>query len=130
MSAPARTVAMFSVYLFITGLSFLFIPNVVLPLFGFQATTEVWIRVLGLLVMIVGSYYLYCARCEFRPFLRATVLGRVAFCMGLVTLALFDAGGPMLVLFGSVDLAGALWTGLSLRAESSNAIRVGNSVAR
>src|SRR5512145_1822899 len=83
MSAPARTLALFSIYMFVTGLAFLFMPNVVLPVFGFQATSEAWIRVLGLLVTITGGYYLYCARCEARPFFQATVFGRVAFCIGL-----------------------------------------------
>jgi hypothetical protein len=121
MSAPARTVAIFSVYMFTTGLAFLFIPNAVLPLFGFQATAEVWIRVLGLLVMIVGGYYLYCARCEVRPFFQASVFGRVAFCIGLITLAFLGLGSPMLIAFGLIDLTGAVWTGLSLRRKVDSA---------
>jgi hypothetical protein len=116
MSTPARTVAVFGVYMLVVGLSFIFIPNIVLPLFGFGITTEIWIRVLGLLVMIVGIYYLSCARNEIQSFFQVSVFGRVAFCIGLVTLAFLNVGASTLIVFGLIDLAGAVWTWRSLRA--------------
>jgi hypothetical protein len=116
MSTPARTIMIFGIYVVITGLAFFLLPNMVLPLLGFATTTEVWIRVMGLLGAILGAYYLYCARHEALPFFRATVYGRVAFFIGLTALALRGLGGPMLIVFGLIDLVGAVWTGLSLRA--------------
>jgi hypothetical protein len=111
----------FGIYIFVVGLSFIFIPNLVLPLFGFATTTEVWIRVLGLLTTILGTYYLYCAYHNLRLFFRATVFGRMAFCVGLITLAVLGLGGPMLIILGLIDLMGAVWTGLSLRVSESSA---------
>ena len=119
MSNPARSITVFGVYLAITGLSFIFIPNIVLPLLGFQPTTEVWIRVVGLLAAILGGYFLYAVRYDDLRFFRATVYARIAFFTGMTLFALLGLASPLLVLFGLIDLAGATWTWVSLRAYSS-----------
>ena len=121
MSNPARSITVFGVYLILSGLSFMTLPNIVLPLLGFQATTEVWIRVVGLLAAILGGYFLYSVRCDDRHFYRATVFARLAFFSGVTLFALLGLGSPLLVLFGLVDLAGASWTWLALRASPAPA---------
>jgi hypothetical protein len=105
----------FGIYLAIAGLLFIFIPNIILPLFGFPATTDVWIRVVGLLAVILSLYFLYSVRYADRHFFRASVFGRVVFCTGLITFAFLGLGSPMLIVFGLIDLSGATWTWLSLR---------------
>lgn len=119
MSNSARSILVFGIYLIVSGLSFIFIPNVVLPLFGFAATTEVWIRMVGLLAAILGMYFLYSVRHDDRLFFRATIYARLIFFGGVAAFALSGWGSPMLVLFGLIDLAGAAWTWLSLRAEAA-----------
>lgn len=74
MSSAARSITVFGVYLAAVGLSFFFIPNLVLPLVGLPTTTEVWIRLTGLLTAILGMYFLYGVRYEDRQFFRATIL--------------------------------------------------------
>lgn len=119
MSNPARSITVFGIYLAISGLSFVLIPNTILPLFGFPTTTEVWIRVVGLLASILGIYFLYSVRHDDHHFFRATVLGRIVFCIGVITFALLGWGSPLLIVFGLIDLAGAAWTWFSLRAEAA-----------
>jgi membrane-bound ClpP family serine protease len=111
----ARSIAVFGIYLALSGLAFIFIPNVILPLFGFAATAEVWIRVVGLLAAILGFYFLYSVRHADHHFFRATVYARLMFFTGLVLFALLSWGSPMLVAFGLIDLAGAAWTRVALR---------------
>ncbi len=113
---PALSVTVFGFYLVGVGLSFVLTPNLLLPLFGFPTTTEVWVRIVGLLSAILGTYFLYCARHDQRYFFQATVFCRILFSLGLVAFALLGLGGPMLILFGLIDLAGAAWTALALRA--------------
>jgi hypothetical protein len=115
MSNPARSITVFGIYLALSGLSFMAIPNIVLPLLGFAATSEVWIRVVGLLAAILGGYFLYSVRYDDRHFFRATVYARLAFFSGVTLFAILGLGSPLLVLFGLIDLAGATWTWLSLR---------------
>jgi hypothetical protein len=116
MSRAAVSLFAFAVYLFVLGAFLLIAPNVLLGVFGFEPTTEVWVRVVGMLVVFLGYYYLSAARGEVAAFMRWTAQARP---FVIVFFAVFVALGwakPVLILFGAVDLAGAVWTHLALRA--------------
>lgn len=119
MLNAARSITVFGIYLALSGLSFMFLPNIILPLFGFAQTGEVWIRMVGLLALILGFYFLYSVRHADHYFFRATITARLMFFSGLALFAILGWGSPMLVAFGLIDLAGAAWTWLSLRAAPS-----------
>ena len=110
------SIVVWGVYAIVVGLAFLFFPNMVLPLFGLPTTTEVWVRVVGLLVTIIGVYYFYCGRNNAVPFFRITVLGRFMVLIGLTALAVLDMSEPSIILFGIIDTGGAIWTWWALRA--------------
>jgi hypothetical protein len=97
------------------GLGLLFIPNLILGLFGYPPTQEIWIRMLGLLTFCAGTLYFYCGLTDQTGFFRISVPERLVFCLGTVTLVLFLQADWRLALVGSVDLLGALWTGMTLR---------------
>ncbi|SRR5258706_421820 len=115
MSNLARSIMVFGIYLLLAGLSLIFIPNIVLPWLGFPTTTEVWIRVTGLLTTNVGMYFLYSVRHDDRHFYRATLYARLIFFAGVTLFVIFKQGSPLLILFGLIDLAGAAWTWTALR---------------
>ena len=94
------------------------VPNALLSLFGFPHTSEVWIRVVGMLVTILGFYYFAAGRQDQRGFFVATLYGRSSVLLFFVVFVLLDLAPPSLILFGVIDALGALWTGLCLRAES------------
>ncbi len=119
MNKPAKSVLIFGLYEFVLGLVLLLIPNLLLPLFGFRPTSEPWIRVVGMMELILAYYYIQGARGEMRPLLRWTVHERSFAFVCLITLVALGLAAPMLALFGLVDLAGALWTGLALRGSRS-----------
>ena len=118
MSRAAMSVLVWGVYLIFAGLGFLLMPNFVLPLFRLPATTEAWVRVAGLLAAIVGMYYVNCARWNVVPFFRLTVAGRLLFMAGSIGLVASGLIGPSFLLIGALDTLGAIWTWLSLRAET------------
>jgi len=118
MSRAAISVLVWGVYLVFAGLGFLFMPNVVLPLFGFATTTESWVRVVGLLATIIGVYYFYCARWNVVPFFRLTVGGRLMFMAGSIGLVVMGIASPSLLIIGGLDTIGAIWTWLMLRSET------------
>ena len=127
MSKAAKSILVFGIYLAVTGLGFLVIPNTLLALFGFSFTNEPWIHVVGLLVLILGYYYIQAAREEVDPLFRWSLYCRPAGFVVFTTLVVLGLAKPMLILFGVIDLLGALWTGLALR--SSQAHRSGSPQA-
>lgn len=117
MSYPAKTVFGFGLYMLLLCVPLLFAPNLLLELLGFAPTSEVWVRVLGQLVLYLGVYYVLAARWEARRFMAATVPVRLSV---IVFFAAFVAAGlvpPMLLAMGVPDLIGGLWTWHALRAD-------------
>ena len=76
MSRAARTIRYFAIYLACIGIVLLVVPNVLLGVFGFPATQEVWIRVLGVVVFNLGIYYWFAAVSESTAFFKASVYTR------------------------------------------------------
>jgi hypothetical protein len=110
MTRAAVSVLVFAFYLLALGALLVVAPNVILGLFGLPAASEVWIRVVGVLTFNIGYYYAQAARHGLTQFFRFTVHARSAV---VVFFAAFVAAGlvkPVLILFGLVDLAGAVWT--------------------
>lgn len=118
MSGAARSIQVWSVYVLVVGAGLAVIPNVIVSAFGMEQTEEAWIRVLGVVVVLLALYYWDASRYETRNLFVASVLGRVFVAAALVVLWL--TGAPwQLLLFAAVDVAGAVWTFSTLRAEVS-----------
>lgn len=73
-------------------------------------------QIIGLLLLLLAFYYLMAARREMRFFFQWTVFARSAIFCFLTLLVFYRAADPLLLLFGLVDLIGALWTMLALRS--------------
>lgn len=96
----------------------LLIPNVLLTMLGLPNTDEPWIRVLGVVVLVLGSYYIASGRGEAMAFVRASVPGRLFGAGGLVVIAALFGYWP-LMLFVLPDAAGAAWTRSVLRRSAA-----------
>lgn len=68
MSRAARSLFAFGIYLVALGLFLLIAPNLLITWFGVPATHDVWIRVVGMLVMLMAYYDIQAARKEPTPF--------------------------------------------------------------
>lgn len=117
MTRPAQTLFVFALYLFLLGAVLLAAPNQLLGLFGLPVTEEVWIRVVGMLVLFLGVYYVVAARANFLPMLEASVRIRVAVPVFFAVFVALGWAPATLLVFGAIDLAGAIWTRLALRSE-------------
>ncbi len=117
MSRAAFSAKVFAAYLFLVGTVFMVAPQPLLSLFGLT-TTEGWVRTTGLLAFNIGVYAWVAARHELKAFLTASVWTRVEVWAVLTALASMGLVPPVIALFGVVDLAGALWTHLALRADA------------
>ncbi len=124
MSKSAISLFVFGIYLVGMGAGFVAMPNVVLGLFGLSSTSEVWIRVVGLLALLLAFYYIQAARHDLRPFIEWTVPARIVAFLFFALFVVTGWGSPILILFGAVDLLAALWTAWALRAEKRRAVAV------
>ncbi|HSN75701.1 MAG TPA: hypothetical protein VL334_11540 [Anaerolineae bacterium] len=119
MSRPAISILAFAVYMLGLGLIVLIAPNALLALFNLPATSEVWIRVVGVLLLLIAFYYFQAARHELTQFFGWTVYARSSVIVFFVVFVLLGFVSPVLILFGVIDLLGAIWTALALRARPS-----------
>ena len=116
MKKAATSIRVFGIYLMLLGPVVIAAPNLVLAPFGIPPTSEVWLRVVGVVVLVLGYYYLQAARHDLVPFYRATVPARTFVFLSFVAFVLFGLVKPALILFGTIDLAGAAWTFVGLRS--------------
>lgn len=112
---PVLASRTFGVYLGLNGLAFFFAPGLMLPLLGLAAPTDEWIRVVGLLTLILAMYFTWVAQPGERRFFQATVIARVMFFTGVLGLVIVGRVPVLLSVFGLVDLAGAGWTQYALQ---------------
>ena len=117
MNPAAKSVFVFGLYLVLVGLGLLVAPNPFLAPLGFPPTADPsWLRVLGVLALVIAAYYLLAARANLTAFFRWTVFVRVGVFVVFGALVLLKLAPAPLALLGTVDLAAALWTWFALRA--------------
>jgi hypothetical protein len=115
MSYPAKTLFGFGCYLLVLGMVLILFPNALLELFRVAPTVEVWIRVVGMLVLILGAYDVLASLSELQQFIRWSVPMRASVIFFFAVFVLLGYAPPVLLLFGVIDLACAAWTWFALR---------------
>lgn len=119
MSPAAKSIYYFGFYLYLVGITLIFVPNFLLATVQIPETNEVWIRVVGVLACCLGYYYHRSGANNDIAFCRLTIPTRVFVFLSFLTFALLDYVSPMIIGFGAIDVLGAVWTGISLRKESA-----------
>ena len=123
MSKAAFSIKASCCYILALGLALVLVPNLVLSALRMPPTSEIWIRVLGVVVINIGIFYWIAAETESVALFRASVVVRplvLVWFAGFVALGLTS---PMLLVFGAVEVVGALWTWLALRSEQRDGRR-------
>ena len=105
------------IYVLLTGLQLLFIPATLLGIFGFDAPTDVWIKVLGVLVLGLSIIYYLINRSGNKDVVLSTVWFRMFVAAGFLFLVISGEVKSALLLFGSIDVATAVWTWFELKKE-------------
>src|SRR5947208_1209790 len=118
MTRAAKSIFCFGVYLVPVGGTLLCAPNVLLGIVRIPPTSEVWLRLVGVLALILAAYCLTAARHELVPIFRVSVPGRIGVAVAFAAFAVLGLVEPQLMLFGGADLAAALWTWWALRADA------------
>jgi hypothetical protein len=112
----------FSCYLLLFGAALLLVPNILLGFFNILPTSEVWIRIVGMLVIFLGVYYIVAASSELRPFMAWSVRLRASVTLFFGAFVIAGLAPPVLLLIAAIDLVGALWTWSALRKEAFRSV--------
>ena len=119
MSKAARSLLAFGIYLIALGFFLIIAPNTLITLFGLPAVNDVWIRVAGMLIVLLAYYDVQAARNEMTDFFRWSVVARASVIVFFAGFVLADLVKPILLLFGGVDLVAAIWTRVALRKDAN-----------
>lgn len=117
MSKPAFSLLVFSIYMFTLGSVLVAIPNVLLSLFNVAETQEVWIRVVGMLILLLGYLDLMASRNELLAYFRWSVPVRLSVIVFFLAFVVLGFAPPVLILFGAIDASAAIWTAVCLRLD-------------
>ena len=104
------SVLVWAIYELVIGVSLFLIPTQFTQIFGIDDPQEVWIKVVGLTVVLIGVYYLGGVLNNSTWMYRYSVFGRLIAVVGLVYLAILD--GPwQLWIFAIVEIEVLLLVG-------------------
>lgn len=118
MTKAALSVYMYGLYL-VSGvaLPFLIAPHFTLGIFGLSAGDNIWVRFVGLLAGIIGSFYISAVLTRTDKFLAWTIPTRYASATFMSVMAALGEAGIALLLFASLDALTASLTWVAIRAD-------------
>src|SRR5262245_42123837 len=100
MSGAARSILVVGIYVTVLGALLATVPDLVIAPFGFPPVRDPWIRVLGVVAVVLGGYYIAAGRQGSTAFFRWTVWGRALVLAGFALLVIAGQVAPPLILFG------------------------------
>jgi len=119
MSKQATSLFVFGIYMLILGVTVVVAPNFLLSLFQVPTTQEVWIRVVGMLVIFLGIYDIVAARAEHASLIAWSIPVRFSVIVFFAVFVISGLAPKILLLFGAIDSAGAIWTWSALKRETA-----------
>ena len=114
MPPAARSLFAFSIYVLAASASFLVAPSTMVGLLRLPPVGDGWIRVVGLMGLVIGAYDLVGSRANLLPYIRASVWTRAGFAAGMTLLVALGQMPPTALGFAIMDAAGAAWTAKAL----------------
>lgn len=114
ISARERSLQAWVAYLAVVGLWLLILPTSLFALLQIDDDADVWVRVIGMLALVLLIFYLFVIRSGLALMYRATVYARLLAVVGFAVLAI-TTGIWQLALFAVLDAAGATWTHVTNR---------------
>lgn len=115
MNRVEISIVSWGAYLVVLGLSLIIFPLTTVGLFGYSESGGLWIRIVGILSVVLGFYYVQLVRYRAHKMYRWKIAGHL---FGLACMIIFFLAGyadgkilPTIV----IELTACLWTFLALR---------------
>lgn len=120
MTRAGASIFYFAFWILICGIFLFFVPDFSLNLAGMPVSDVTVPRLFGMVLVFLSIYYFLAGRRpEFWPLYRVTVYTRASALIIVIVLVLLDIVRPLVIAFVAVDALGALWTGISLKADKN-----------
>jgi hypothetical protein len=117
MTRAALSVYMYGLYLISSGLPFLLIPHFTLGMFGLSAGDDLWVRFVGVLIAIIGSFYVAAVLTRSDRMLSWSVPARYTTATFMAVMVALGEAGLALLIFASLDALTASLTWVAIRAD-------------
>lgn len=117
MSKSAKSVFIYGIFYAMNGLMLLLAPNVMLDSLGIENTSEVWIRLAGILLSAISIYYILAAKHELIVILKATAFIRFTIIFFFAAFVILDMVSSSIIIISIIDFLGGAWTFWMLRKE-------------
>lgn len=121
---PARTIALFGIYLLILGAGVIFAPETLASLLFMAPPADAFYLIVGMLAVLLGYYYIRAAQEDCIGFFQATVIGRMAITAGAIVFMIMGEMPFNLLPVFLVDTLGAVWTMRALTAHGEAGLKV------
>ena len=116
MTQPSVPTLVGAVYLLMVGAVFTLWPALPVEIFRFPPSPEPWVRVVGILTIVIGLLAGEAGRSNDLPIVRASLVTRGFLVLSFLVLVLLSLAPPQLLLFAAVEAIVAGWTYLALRS--------------
>lgn len=110
MDATAFSIYAFGTYEIMAGLGFLAFPNSILSFLRMEKSIEPWIRIVGILAILIGYYHFMIGRLGINDLYWPTIYARILFIVLLALLVLAKKAPKKIILFGIASLLSTIWT--------------------
>jgi hypothetical protein len=120
----AKSIFIFGIYIIVVGIVMLFFPDPIVSIIRLQMPDNLAIRILGMLLIFYGYYYVRAGLKpeEMKAFYSWTTHTRSLAILFLSAFVLAGIAHPIVLIFGLIDLGGAVWTFFALRAEEKKGV--------
>ncbi len=119
MNKTAKSIFFFSFYMIAVSLFLIFIPGLTLRILNIPESASILVRLMGMTVLFIAYIYLRAGLNEtkYKFLYPLTLHTRFSALVILVLFTIFFKANPIVILFGVIDSAGAIWTLLSMRRD-------------
>jgi len=121
MTRAAMSIFIFGIYVIILGIIFLFVPEIMFLMLAYPTPPDIVSRIIGMVFLFLAYLYIRAALDEegMTKFFMWTVHTRALVIIFFSIFAALQLVNPLIIMFGVVDIAGALWTFWALRKDKA-----------
>ncbi len=122
LSRAAMSLLIFGVYLIFMGIIFLFVPEIMFTLLAYPTPPDIMSRLFGMIIVLLAYYYIRAALQDegMANFFLWTVHTRALVIVFFIIFTVLGLVSPLIIMFGVIDLACAIWTWWALRKDKAS----------